>query len=230
MQRIGTRHPNAVHARIARTERTEIGHVAIKQAGADLLDGQFHVVFEHVDAHETETGVTDLAHAQPRQLDGIVAHGVIVRRAVLLGNVAHGLAGGFAQTDAHFDRFGGSADAGHELQSAVDFTAEVEQDRGAFALFAREDGLGCIGRRGLTVALQEQVFGTGNQVAVLGPYHADGRDIGAGPGIELRLVGHVLREYGRQRALAHRLGRKRRGVHRQCTDQQFFHFVRFTFG
>ena len=214
MQRVGSGHPDAVHARIARAERAQVGNVAIEKARTYLLDRQLDVILEQIDPHEAEAGIAHFAHAEPRKLDRIVAHRMIVRRAVLGRNVAHRLADRLAQPHAHLDRLGRGADAGNELQAAVNLAAEVEQNRRPLAFFGRKDGLGRSGRRSLAVALRQQVLRAVDQFAVLHPHHADRRQIGPRSGIELRLVGHVFRENGGQAALAHRTGgRQRRGAH-----------------
>ena len=210
MQRVGSGHPDAVHARIARAERAQVGNIAVDEARAYLLDRQLDVILEQIDPHEAEAGIAHFAHAEPRKLDRIVAHRMIVRRAVLGRNVAHRLADRLAQPHAHLDRLGRGADAGNELQAAVNLAAEVEQNRRPLALFGRKDGLGRSGRRSLAVALQQQVLRAVDQLAVLHPHHADRRQIGPRSGIELRLVGHVFRENGGQAALAHRTGGRQR--------------------
>lgn len=125
-------------------ERNEpqVGNVAIEKARTYLLDRQLDVILEQIDPHEAEAGIAHFAHAEPRKLDRIVAHRMIVRRAVLGRNVAHRLADRLAQPHAHLDRLGRGADAGNELQAAVNLAAEVEQNRRPLALFGRKDGLG----------------------------------------------------------------------------------------
>ena len=197
MQRVGSGQPDAVHARVARVERSQVGYIAVNEACAKLFQREFDVVFQQVDADEPETGVTHFAYTQPRQFDGVVAHGVVVRGSVLFGDFAHGFSDRFTQTDAYLNRVFRGADAGNELQSAVYFATEVEQDRRTFTLFRREDAFRGIGRSGLAVALKQQIFRSGDQLFVLHPDDAHGRDVGTGSRVELGLFRYIFWKYRR---------------------------------
>ena len=121
-------HPDVVKALVAAFERTEVRDVAVFERGAHFLEQYVGIVAEHVNPHEAEARVAAFGYSQPGQLDGEVAHGVVVGGTVLVVDVAHGLFGRFAETHSYFCGLRGRH-AGYNLYSAVNLAPEVEEQR-----------------------------------------------------------------------------------------------------
>ena len=145
---------------------------------------QFAVVVQQVDAHEAEARIAALHGTEPRQREREIAHGMVVRSAVRTVDVAHRLADRFAETDA--DPYGRvvRGHAGHDAQSALQLTSEIEQQARTAAAVAAEHADAGVLQVGLPVAGFEQQVAARDQVGVLLRDDAHGRQISIGAGVE----------------------------------------------
>ena len=115
--------PDAVEAFVGRAERPHARHRAHEGDRAHEFKRRLPLR-QQVDAHEAETRVADLQHAEVRQLVDGVAHGVVVRRP-LLADIDHRLADGLAEADA--DPRAVREFAVSDLEAAVELAPEVEE-------------------------------------------------------------------------------------------------------
>ena len=210
---VGARHPDAVQARVARTERAQVGQVAIDEHRPHLLQFEGNVLVQQVEPREAEARIARLAHPVPGHFEDEIAHGVVVGGAALGGDVAHRLADRFAQPHPEAGRSFVRNIGRHDLQSAVYLAAEVQQDRGALAVLAAHHAVGIGGVDHLPLAFGQQHFGRLDQFAVLDPHHPGGRQVGPHTRVVFESVGHALREHRRQ------LGRQLQGTAQQKDSQ-----------
>ena len=154
---VGAGVPDLVQTRVAAPERSQVGQVAVDEAGIYLPQDEFRVGVQQVDAHEAESRVADFGNPQPRQLHREVAHGMVVACIGLSARFAHGFRYGFTQANAYVYRFLRSRHPGYQADSPVDFAPEVQQDGRLLPLGAFHPAQMAGGHFGLAIAGFQQI-------------------------------------------------------------------------
>ena len=156
MHGIGPRLPDLVQTLVITFERTQIRKVPLSGYGPDGPQGHLPAVrFEQFQPGETETAVAVFGHAQPGNADFHVPDGMVVgRRRLRIVDVAEGFAHGFAQDQAEPRRLVGTVDGANDLDAALEFRSEVQQEHPAFL---HPDHLVLTGGHLPAVRLQEHI-------------------------------------------------------------------------
>ena len=156
VHRIGARLPDFVQALVIAFERTQIRKVPLLGNRPDGAEGDFPAIrIEQFQPGETETAVAVFGDAQPGNADFHVPDGMVVgRRRLRIVDVAEGFAHGFAQDQAEPRRLVGTVDGANDLDAALEFRSEVQQEHPAFL---HPDHLVLTGGHLPAVRLQEHI-------------------------------------------------------------------------
>ncbi len=168
MDGIGAGLPDLVEAVVIALEGTQVFERAVEEYGADGFELNKAVFVKQVDTDKTKASITYFAGTQPGNQTGLVTDGMVIGGIFWSSDIGHGFTDRFAKTDSEPDGFsfgwvGIFEVPDHDLDAAVEFFAEIEQDPGG--LIGGLEGTGGMG-------IESDLAGPGNEQGVRVDYLA----------------------------------------------------------